>query len=131
MSGPRDMWVAVLRLEIHVPGARSRKDRRQVVKSLKERLRGKFGIACNEVGDLDTWTRATLGVAAIGGSEGEAAQYADEIVRYAQNDAEGVLAHVDRDIFRYDGPDGEDDANDGFEDTDEPDEETAESGEPR
>lgn len=130
MSGPRDMWVAVLRLEIHVPGARSRKDRRQVVKSLKERLRGKFGIACNEVGDLDTWTRATLGVSAIGGSEREAAQFADEIVRYAQNDPEGVLAHVDRDIFRYDGPDGEDD-DEGYEDTDEPDEEAADSGEPR
>lgn len=96
-----DMWVAVLRFDLGIPGARSRKDRRQVVKSLKERIQSRFNVCCAEVGDLDTWTRATLGVTACANDRQLLSDTADEIVRYASNDAGAMLGHVERDFFRY------------------------------
>ena len=95
------MWVAVLRLDIGIPGARSRKDRRQVVKSLKERIQSRFNVCCAEVGDLDTWTRASLGVTACANERQLLQDMSDEIVRYAGNDAGAMLGNVERDLFNY------------------------------
>ncbi|MCW8130673.1 MAG: DUF503 domain-containing protein [Planctomycetota bacterium] len=126
------MWVAVLRLEIAIPGARSRKDRRQVVKSLKERIQSRFNVCCAEVGDLDTWTRATLGVTACANDRQLLQEMSDEIVRYAGNDAGAMLGSVDRDLFRYGSTEGagpEDDEKPSASYADEADEEDEDDGE--
>ena len=62
------MPVAVLTLEIHIEHARSLKDRRQVVRSLKEQLSHGFNISIAELDEAITWQSATLGIAAISGS---------------------------------------------------------------
>ncbi|MCZ7646786.1 MAG: DUF503 domain-containing protein [Planctomycetota bacterium] len=103
MNEPRELWVAVLRLDLGIPGARSKKDRRQVVRSLKERLRSRFGVSCVEVGDVESWTRAALGLSFCAGAEGECGKLADEIVEYARNDPGAMLGRVERDVFRYAG----------------------------
>lgn len=59
------MFVGVLRLTLHIPGARSLKDRRQVVRSLKDRLRVKLGVSVAEVGALEAHQRCVLGVVAV------------------------------------------------------------------
>jgi uncharacterized protein len=59
------MFVGVGRLVIQIPAARSIKDRRRVVKSLKDRLRAKLPVSVAEVGDLDQMQVATLGVAVV------------------------------------------------------------------
>ena len=60
------MVVGLLRLDLHVPGAQSLKDKRSVVKRLKDQLRGRFNLAVAEVEANDLWQRATLGLCAIG-----------------------------------------------------------------
>ncbi len=61
------MPVAVLQLEIVLPEAASLKDRRQVVRSLKDQLRRRFNVSVAELDETrDLWQRATLGIAAIG-----------------------------------------------------------------
>jgi uncharacterized protein YlxP (DUF503 family) len=59
------MPVAYLTLEIHIEGAHSLKDKRQVVRSLKDRLRNSFNISIAEIEATDLWQRATLGVVSI------------------------------------------------------------------
>jgi hypothetical protein len=95
------MWIAVIRLSLLIPGSRSLKDRRQAVRSLKERLRGRFDVACAEVGDLDSWNRAFLGIAAVANEKALLQNLTDEIVRYAQNDANVLVSGVDKDAFNY------------------------------
>jgi uncharacterized protein YlxP (DUF503 family) len=56
---------AALRLEIRIPGTRSLKDKRRVLKALSARLAGAFPVAVAEVGFQDQWQRATLGVAMV------------------------------------------------------------------
>ena len=95
------MWVAILRLEIAIPGARSRKDRRQVVKSLKDRIRNRFQVSCAEVDDRESWTRASLGVTACANEKPFLTDLSDKIVRYAGNDAGALLGRVEKDVFRF------------------------------
>ena len=59
------MPVATLILELAIEGAQSIKDRRQAVRSLKDKLRHGFNVSVAELDDASLWNRATLGVAAI------------------------------------------------------------------
>ena len=62
------MPVAKLTIEIEIPNAQSLKDRRQAVRSLKDKLRHAFNISIAELDDGIVWNRATLGIAAISSS---------------------------------------------------------------
>lgn len=62
------MPVATLTLELSIEHAQSLKDRRQAVRSLKDKLRHGFNVSVAELDEALVWNRATLGVAAISGS---------------------------------------------------------------
>jgi uncharacterized protein YlxP (DUF503 family) len=62
------MPIASLTLELAIEHAQSLKDRRQVVRSLKDKLRHSFNISIAELDDALLWNRATLGVVAISNS---------------------------------------------------------------
>jgi len=59
------MPIAHLNLELRIEGAQSLKDRRRVVRSLKDRLRNSFNVSVAEMDPSDLWQSATLGVTAI------------------------------------------------------------------
>ena len=60
--------IAFLTLELHIEAAQSIKDRRQVVRSLKDRLRTSFNVSVAELDGAELWNRATIGVVSISGS---------------------------------------------------------------
>jgi uncharacterized protein YlxP (DUF503 family) len=62
------MPIAALTIELRIEHAQSLKDRRQVVRSLKEKLAHAFNISIAELDEAVTWQTATIGVAAISGS---------------------------------------------------------------
>ena len=62
------MPIATLTLELVIEHAQSLKDRRQVVRSLKDKLRHGFNISIAELDDALLWNRATLVVVAISSS---------------------------------------------------------------
>ena len=62
------MPVAQLTLEIRIEHAQSLKDRRQVVRSLKDQLRQGFNISVAELDEAVTWQSATIGIVAISSS---------------------------------------------------------------
>ena len=61
------MFVGIVRIELHLPGASTLKDKRSVVRSLKERIRSRVHAAVAEVDHQDLWQRAALGVAVVSG----------------------------------------------------------------
>ncbi len=60
--------IASLTLELHIEAAQSLKDKRQVVRSLKDRLRASFNVSVAEIEPSNLWNRATIGVVAISDS---------------------------------------------------------------
>lgn len=83
------MPVARLTIEIRIEHAQSLKDRRQVVRSLKEKLQHGFHISVAEMDEAVTWQSATIGVAAISNSRdylaGLMKQVEDAAVRIAND----------------------------------------------
>jgi len=57
--------VGVLTLDIHVEHSHSLKEKRHVVKSLKDRLRDRFNVAVAEIDDLDSWQHSVVAVVAV------------------------------------------------------------------
>jgi uncharacterized protein YlxP (DUF503 family) len=78
------MVVALLTIELHVPGSQSLKDKRMVLRRIKDRLK-KFNVAVSEVEHQDLWQRAALAVVTVSTDEKHAdrelAAVADEIER--------------------------------------------------
>lgn len=60
------MHIGVCRIQLRMPENGSLKDKRQTVRSVVDRVRGRFNIAIAEVGDHDTWRLTTLGLTCVG-----------------------------------------------------------------
>ena len=62
------MTVALLSLELYLPMSQSLKDKRMVLRRLKDRL-GAFNVAVAEVAHQDLWQRAGLGIVTVASSD--------------------------------------------------------------
>ena len=82
------MHLAVLTLELRLEYARSLKDRRQCVRSLKDSIRHGFNVSVAELDEVIVWQRATVGIAAISASRdylrGQMQQVEEACVRIAE-----------------------------------------------
>lgn len=78
------MPVAQLTLEVRIEHAQSLKDRRQVVRSLKDQLRQGFNISVAEMDDATLWNSATIGVVALSRSREYLHGMVEEVERAAR-----------------------------------------------
>ena len=81
------MPIGLLTLEIHIPDARSLKDKRQVLRSLKERLRARFNVAVAELDHQDTWQRSQIGIVSLSND----AAHLEQSLREVFDEAEQML----------------------------------------
>lgn len=83
---------------IAIPEARSLKDKRQVVRSLVERLRVRRQLSAAEVGEQDEVRRGQVGFAVVSGSFAEARRLADEARRFVDAELLGKAEVIAMDI---------------------------------
>ena len=79
------MPVGLLTLELHLAEAQSLKDKRQVLRSLKEHLRAHHNVAVAELDFEDTWQRSVIGVVTLSNEE-----------RHVEEMLQKILAEADR-----------------------------------
>ena len=79
--------VGLLTLDLHIQHAQSLKDKRQVIRSLKDRVRSRFNAAVAEVDHQDSWQRATVAVVTVSGDR----QYVEEALQKIEEDAARIL----------------------------------------
>ncbi len=72
------MFVGIVRIELHLPAAASLKDKRAIVRSLKDRLHGLTSAAVAEVDHQDLWQRAALGLAVVSGDHARVTELIQE-----------------------------------------------------
>jgi len=63
------LWVGLVTCELHVPGARSLKEKRRAVKSFVDRAHKRHRVSVAETGLHDVHQRAEIGLAVVAGSE--------------------------------------------------------------
>ena len=89
------MTVISAKLKLYIPQAGSLKDKRQVCRSLVDKMRHKFNASVAEVDTQDLCQTLTLGVAVVSGDGNHAKQMIDELVRFVENNTEAELIEVD------------------------------------
>lgn len=82
--------VGVLTLELRLEHSHSLKDKRHVVKSLKDRLRHKFNVAVAEIDGQDLWQRATVAAVTVSPSH----DFAEKVLRSVEDEAASLLGAV-------------------------------------
>jgi uncharacterized protein YlxP (DUF503 family) len=93
------MVVGTLSLKLAIFGSYSLKDKRRVVSSLKDRLKGRFNVSVAEVGSLDHRQQAELGVAMVA-NEGRFVESAlDKLVDYVRQDTAAALVDYRIEVF--------------------------------
>lgn len=95
------MPVAQLTLEIRIEHAQSLKDRRQVVRSMKDQLKQGFNVSVAEMDDAVTWQSATLGIAAISRSRDYLHGLIEEVERAARRMATELGADLADSYWDY------------------------------
>ena len=91
---PTTYMIAFLTLELHIEAAQSLKDKRQVLRSLKDRLRGSFNVSVAEIDPSPVWNRATIGVVSISDSR----DYLDGLMKNVERAATRIANNHGADV---------------------------------
>ena len=79
--------IGVLTLEIRVESSHSLKDKRHVVKSLKDRLRRKFNVAVAEIDYQDLWQRALVAAVTVASDH----THGERVLQSVEREAADIL----------------------------------------
>ena len=95
------MPIGLLTLEIHIPDAQSLKDKRQVLRSLKDRLRAHYNVAVAELEHQELWQHSRVGVVSISGDS----KYLEESLQAIAAESERILGRdlVSQEIDYFEG----------------------------
>ena len=88
------MPIAFLTIELQIEAAQSLKDRRQVVRSLKDRLRASFNVSVAELDSSGLWNRATVGIVSISDSR----DYLDGLMKKVERAATRIANNHGADV---------------------------------
>ena len=81
------MPVGLLTLELYIPDAQSLKDKRQVLRSLKDKLRRQFNVAVAEMDHHEAWQRSVVGVVTLSNEE----KHVREMLQKVLDEADRIL----------------------------------------
>jgi uncharacterized protein YlxP (DUF503 family) len=97
--------VGVLSLRLRIEGARTLKDRRQVVHSLRDRVRHRFEVTWNEVDPGEEPTRCHVVCTTAGGDARLVRSVLDRIREFVDGSGHAWAEVVDVDVFPWHPPD--------------------------
>lgn len=92
------MIVASQTWELAIPGCSSLKEKRAVVRSIRDRLRSKFNVSVAETGLQDVHARAELSMAVVTTERRMASSILDKTDLFVESMGVAVIVRVDRDI---------------------------------
>lgn len=94
------MVTGTLRLQVHLPGCSSLKEKRSSRQRISSRIRNSFKVAVAEVDTQDTWDMLTLGIAAIGPDRAPVESVLRKVADFVEDLGEGRLEREDLEFHR-------------------------------
>ena len=91
--------MGVCTVELWIPESQSLKDKRQVLHSLKDRLRGKFNLSVAEVDGLDLWQKAVLGMACVANDGSHVEQVLEQALNVMKSMPTVEVVRVHRELL--------------------------------
>lgn len=96
------MQVAVALFELHIPYAQSLKDKRMVVKSVRDKLRARFEVSAAEVGLQDVHQRGRIAVSFVAHDHATAESLLEKIRHFAETNADAMLNGWTSELLDFD-----------------------------
>jgi uncharacterized protein len=93
------MHLATLTVTIYLGEGSSLKDKRQVVKSLVDTTRQKFNVSIAEIGDLDLWRKAKLGVAVVSNDSAHCNRVLDKVLDTWESNPAFEVGEVEMEVL--------------------------------
>ena len=90
------------RLSLAIADAHSLKEKRMVLRRIKDRVKERIGVTVAEVGEHDVWQRAELGCAIASGDRGKALELIDAVVRVAMSVGGANITAIAKDVTTFD-----------------------------
>ncbi len=91
------MMIGACTISLHLPGIRSLKEKRSIVKSILARLRNEFNVSTAEVDAQDNHRRAVLGITCVSSSSDYAQGQLEAVVRWIEEHRPDIEI-IDHDI---------------------------------
>lgn len=91
--------MGVCTVELWIPESQSLKDKRQVLHSLKDRLRGKFNLSVAEVDGQDLWQKAVLGMACVANDGSHVEQVLEQALNVMKSMPTVEVVRVHRELL--------------------------------
>jgi hypothetical protein len=88
--------VGTCELDFHLPDNHSLKGKRQVSRSIVQRIRNRFNVSVAEVAELDHWQILSLGVTCATNDRRHADEILSKIVHFAEDQTDGAVLHQSR-----------------------------------
>jgi len=79
------MVIGAARVELHVHGSQSLKQKRGVVRAISQRVRNRFNVAIAEVGGQGTWQRVVLGISTVSGDSQSARRRLEKTIDFIED----------------------------------------------
>ena len=99
------MTIGLLTFEIHLPQSRSLKEKRQVLRSVKDRLRARHNVSLCELEDgIDLWQRGSIAVVSVASKRDVLENLFEGIIREVEGQVPGYVVETGRDFLE--GADG-------------------------
>lgn len=96
------MPIIYCRLELHIPHCHSRKQKRNIVRKLTDRLRARFNFSVAEIGYQDLLQRGLIGAVSVGGDRMILEQLGRKLLGEAERTVGGDLVRSDLEIVHLD-----------------------------
>ncbi len=93
------MTIGLLKVEILIPASQSLKEKRQVLRSLKDRLRNNFNISLAEFDGHDKWQRSSIAIVKVDKQRLRIDQSFSHIVRFIENFNHVQLSNYEMEMF--------------------------------
>jgi uncharacterized protein YlxP (DUF503 family) len=95
------MVVGVCRVTLMVEASHSLKEKRMVLRRIKDKVKNKFNVAIAEVGDQDAWQSAELGFAVVSNEHGFTQSMVQKILAYIDEVAMAKIVDDEQDYVTY------------------------------
>jgi len=93
--------VGILKIEIYLGDTFSLKDKRSIVKSVVERLKGKFNLSVAEVERQNDLRFAVIGISCVSSSKNHAESQLESALNFLEEDGRFFVQNIEREVFFF------------------------------
>jgi len=93
------MLIGICKVDLYLPNSHSLKDKRNLLKSIKLRIRNYYNVSVSEINNSDLWKNTTLGIACIGNDKKYLNKILNEIILFLEKQNESQLTKFEINII--------------------------------